>query len=181
MRFCGFLLTFIFCLTCVHAQRGDLAPGRPDRSANMDALPGFKNPPKGYGEVPFYWWLGDTLTRAHLTDHLDKLAIRGVSSLQVNYAHSDKGGKSWGLTFHSKPDIFTDEWSDLFGWFLKEAKKRGLTVRLSDYTLGVGQEKYVDNILKSHPELAGSELKMEKREVSGGPVKETLVHEPLSL
>ena len=147
----------------------------------MDALPGFRNPPKGYGEVPFYWWLGDTLTRAHLTDHLDKLAIRGVSSLQVNYAHSDKGGKSWGLTFHSKPDIFTDEWWDLFGWFLKEAKKRGLTVSLSDYTLGVGQEKYVDDILKSHPELAGSELKMEKREVSGGPVKETLVHEPLSL
>jgi hypothetical protein len=105
------------------AQGQALQPGHPDRSATMDALPGFKNPPKGYGEVPFYWWLGDTLTRAHLTDHLDKLAIRGVSSLQVNYAHSDRGGKSWGLTFKSKPAIFTDEWWKLFSWFMGEAKK----------------------------------------------------------
>lgn len=181
MRFCGFLLTFIFCLTCVHAQRGDLVPGRPDRSANMDALPGFKNPPKGYGEVPFYWWLGDTLTRAHLLDHLDKLAIKGVSSLQVNYAHTDKGGKSYGLTIHSKPNIFTDEWWQLFGWFMKEAKKRGLTVSLSDYTLGVGQEKCVDEVLKMHPELLGSELRMEKKEVSEGQVEWRLSHKPLSL
>ncbi len=28
----------------------------------------------------------------------------------------------------------------MFGWFMREAKKRGMTVSLSDYTLGVGQE-----------------------------------------
>jgi len=33
--------------------------GFPDRSPDLNVLPGFKNPPKGYGEVSFYWWIGD--------------------------------------------------------------------------------------------------------------------------
>lgn len=36
------------------------AIGYPDRSAEFDALPGFRNPPPGYGEVPFWWWTGRT-------------------------------------------------------------------------------------------------------------------------
>jgi hypothetical protein len=147
----------------------------------LDALPGFRNPPRGYGEVPFYWWLGDTLTRAHITDHLNKLAMHGVTSLQVNYAHSDKGGITYGLTFHSKPAIFTDEWWKLFGWFMGEAKKRGITVSLSDYTLGVGQGMIVDKVLKAHPELKGSVLAAEQKETSGEQVSWTLSHEPLSI
>jgi hypothetical protein len=176
-----FMLVYMLCTMSVGAQRTDLKLGYPDRSENMDALPGFKNPPKGYGEVPFYWWIGDTLTKAHLTDHLNKLAIKGVSSLQINYCHTDKGGKSWGLTFPSKPAIFSDEWWKLFGWFMKEAKARGITVSLSDYTLGVGQEKCVDNVLKAHPELNGFELKMEKKATQGGKIEWTLSQEPLSL
>jgi hypothetical protein len=175
------LFLIVSCVMSIHAQQVDLRPGHPDRSATMDALPGFKNPPKGYGEVPFYWWVGDTLTKAHLIDHLNKLAIKGVSSLQVNYCHTDKGGKTWGLTFPSKPAAFTDEWWQLFGWFMKEAKNRGITVSLSDYTLGVGQEKCVDEVLKAHPELNGFELKMEKEVVQGGKVVWKFSHEPLAL
>ena len=110
--------------------------GRPSRDPELDVLPGFRNPPAGYGEVPFYWWMGDTLTREHLRDHLDLLKDHGISSLQVNYAHSDKGGKLWGLTYKSHPEIFSEEWWELFGWFMREARKRGMTVSLSDYTLG---------------------------------------------
>ena len=136
--------------------------GHPDRTVTSDIYALFKNPPKGYGEVPFYWWLGDTLTREHLSDHLDMLQGKSISSLQVNYAHSDKGGKAWGLTYRSQPDLFTEEWWELFGWFLKEAKKRGMTVSLSDYTLGVGQEKFVDEALAEHPEIEGAELRFTK-------------------
>lgn len=146
-------------------QRAKCTDGRPVRSEKMDVLPGFKSPPKGYGEVPFYWWMGDTLTKEHLIGHLDILKKKKISSLQVNYAHSDKGGPSWGLTFKSKPEIFTEEWWKLFGWFMKEAKKRGMTVSLSDYTLGVGQGQYVDAILKDYPELSGAELMFDKRNV----------------
>jgi hypothetical protein len=38
-----------------------------------------------------------------LTWHLDQLAHKGVSALQVNYAHSDKWGRSYGQTCASDP------------------------------------------------------------------------------
>jgi hypothetical protein len=47
------------------------AVGYPSRDANLDALPGFRNPPPGYGEVSFYWWQGDPLTRERLRWQLD--------------------------------------------------------------------------------------------------------------
>ena len=161
-------LVFVLVLCCHMAVTPSSAQvGYPDRDSRQDALPGFRSPPAGYGEVPFYWWMGDTLTREHLTAHLDLLKGRGISSLQVNYAHSDKGGKLWGLTYKSKPEIFTDEWWELFGWFMREARKRGMTVSLSDYTLGVGQEQYVDHILADHPEVTGSELRFLKQRAQG--------------
>lgn len=145
----------------IAAQTRQLSPGHPDRTAKTDLEKGFATPPKGYGEVPFYWWMGDTLTKEHLTYHLDQMAAKKVTSLQVNYAHSDKGGVSYGLTFPSKPALFTEEWWDLFGWFMEEAKKRNMTVSLSDYTLGVGQGSYVDDALNENPGLTGAELKFE--------------------
>ena len=145
----------------IAAQTRQLSPGHPDRTAKTDLKKGFATPPKGYGEVPFYWWMGDTLTKEHLTYHLDQMAAKKVTSLQVNYAHSDKGGVSYGLTFPSKPALFTEEWWDLFGWFMEEAKKRNMTVSLSDYTLGVGQGSYVDDALNENPGLTGAELKFE--------------------
>jgi len=75
------------------------AIGFPSREADLDALPGFHTPPAGYGEVAFYWWMGDPLTRRRLRWQLDRLAGMGVMGLQVNYAHSDSGGLSWGLTY----------------------------------------------------------------------------------
>ncbi len=157
------LLTIVLFSGCTH-QTNTSHPGYPSRETSFDVLPGFKNPPAGYGEVPFYWWMGDTLTKEHLTWHLDLLQKRGVSSLQVNYAHSDKGGRSYGLTFKSKPELFSEEWWELFGWFMKEAKKRNMTVSLSDYTLGVGQNSYVDEALREHPEVTGYELHFDSRE-----------------
>jgi hypothetical protein len=52
--------------------------GFPSRAADLDALPGFKTPPPGYGEVPFYWWLGDPLTKERLSWQLDQLdSVKG--------------------------------------------------------------------------------------------------------
>lgn len=31
------------------------ALGYPSRSPDLDVLEGFRNPPNGYGEVPFFW------------------------------------------------------------------------------------------------------------------------------
>jgi hypothetical protein len=157
-----------------------LPPGYPDRSPGLDAYPGFRNPPAGYGQVSFYWWLGDTLTRERITWQLDQLAGKSITGLQVNYAHSDEGGNIWGLTYASKPQLFTDAWWDLFAWFLQESKKRGMSVSLSDYTLGIaGQGWFVDEMLRENPELYGSRL--QSRILDIGPGLDTLIDVPDTL
>ena len=144
-----------------------LPPGYPDRSPDMDILQGFKNPPKGYGEVSFYWWQGDTLTRERMTWQLDQLKNKGVTSLQINYSHLDEGGISYGLSRPSKPAIFTPEWWDLLRWFASESHKRGMTISLSDYTLGIGQGFAMDEAIEENPDLIGSMLKNLSKNLSG--------------
>lgn len=144
------------------------AIGFPSRAADFDALPGFRNPPPGYGDVAFFWWVGDPLTKERLTWELNQLAGKGVMGLQINYAHSDKGGRSYGLTYPSHPPLFSAEWWDLVHWFVKEARKRGMAVSLSDYTLGFGQGWYIDEILKEDPSLNGATLAHAVRAHGGG-------------
>lgn len=141
------------------AAQTSLPTGYPDRTPSHDVLSGFINPPHGYGEVPFYWWQGDTLTRERLLWQLDQLKDKGIPSLQINYSHQDAGGISYGLSNPSKPALFTDAWWKLFKWFAAEAQKRGMTVSLSDYTLGIGQGYAMDEAIKQNPELNGSMLK----------------------
>jgi hypothetical protein len=138
------------------------AVGQADRSINLDVLPGFQKPPPGFGNVPFYWWLGDPLTKERLSWQLDQLEKSGgVSGLQINYAHSDRGGPSWGLTYPSDPALFSEAWWDLCGWFVKQVKKRGMGgIALSDYTLGIGQGWYLDEILKEHTDSYGATVGM---------------------
>ena len=126
----------------------------------------FETPPPGYGEVAFYWWLGDPLTRERLAWQMDRVCVPGVSGLQINYAHSDEGGKSYGLTYVSDPPLMSEAWWELFDWFLGEAKRRGVTVSLSDYTLGVGQGFYMDEVLAANPDCIGATLASETMLVS---------------
>ena len=169
------LFAFVVCSSVCSVEAGEptipgtVHTGYPERGATLDVLPGFKRPPSGYGEVAFYWWLGDTLTRERLTWQMDQLAGRGVTGLQVNYAHSDSGGFSYGRTYPSQPRLFSDEWWELFRWFLGEAKKRGMSVSLSDYTLGrAGQGWYVDEILKQDSTLSGTKLSSLTFDTTGG-------------
>ncbi len=132
--------------------------GFADRSPNLDALPGFRQPPEGYGVVPFFWWLGDPLTRERLEWILRQMDGLGISGYQINYAHSDRGGRSYGLTYPSEPALFSEPWWDLAGWFLRAARRQGASISLSDYTLGFGQGWCVDELLREHPELTGYKL-----------------------
>ena len=52
-----FILTLCALSQLLSAQVKQLLPGHPDRSAKIDLKSGFTTPPKGYGEVPFYWWM----------------------------------------------------------------------------------------------------------------------------
>jgi len=163
------ILFILLSLSISSAQkRSELPVGFPDRSSKLDVLPGFVHPPEGYGEVPFYWWLGDTLTIERITSQLDQLKDKGITGLQINYCHSDKGGLQWGLTYPSQPALFSKDWWTLFQQFMKEAKKRNMSVSLSDYTLGAaGQGWFVDEMLHENPGLYGSKLESKQFEVSG--------------
>jgi len=108
------------------------ASGYPRRDANLDALPGFRNPPPGYGEVPFWWWTGDPLEEERLIWQLDQLHHKGISGVQVNYAHEDSSG--WP-TYAAQPPIFSDPWWRIWGRIADECRKRGMGIGLSTYTL----------------------------------------------
>jgi len=84
-----------------------LPPGYPGRSSDIDVLPGFKDPPPGYGEVPFWWWTGDTLNTERLAEQVRELHTKGISGVQVNYSHYDTPG--W-LTEQDDPPIFSEKW-----------------------------------------------------------------------
>ena len=162
------LQVILFLLTTLQTMAQTKLPaGYPDRNSSFDVLPGFINPPKGYGEVPFYWWQDDTLTHERLLWQLDQLKDKNISSLQINYSHLDYGGLTYGLSRPGKPALFTDEWWNLFKWFSSEAGKRDMTVSLSDYTLGIGQGFSMDEAIKNNPDLNGSELKSFTKILSG--------------
>ena len=171
-------LAMFFSVTGQNVQK--LPAGFPDRSPNLDVLPGFRHPPKGYGEVSFYWWIGDTLTQDRILWQLDQLKDKGITGLQINYCHTDKGGASYGLTYPSQPALFSEKWWQLFQWFLKEAKKRDMSVSLSDYTLGAaGQGWFVDEMLKENPQLNGSKLLAKQVEAEGNQDFKNMVPENL--
>jgi alpha-L-rhamnosidase/Glycosyl hydrolases family 2, sugar binding domain len=131
--------------------------GFPDRSPELDVLPGFRNPPKGYGEVPFYWWTGgEKLTKERLMWHLEKLHEAGVQGLNINYAHSHSRidvelNKGWqgvfGITLPSDPPIFSDEWWELWDWFASECAKRDMGIGVDDFCLCFpGNREWPDKI-----------------------------------
>lgn len=136
------------------------AVGQAVRTADLDVSPGFQKPPDGFGVVPFFWWLGDPLTKERLGWELEQMKGMGIAGYQINYAHTDKGGQSYGLTIPSAPALFSPEWWKLTGWFMKEAQKQGAGISLSDYTLGIGQGWCVDEILREHPEVNGMVLRL---------------------
>jgi len=148
-------------------QSPKLPVGFPDRSSDLDVLPGFIIPPSGYGEVSFYWWVGDTLSQDRILWQLDQLKNKSITGLQINYCHTDKGGNVYGLPYASQPALFSDKWWKLFQWFLPEVKKLNMSTSLSDYTLGAaGQGYYIDEILKENPELNGSRLESKQFDVN---------------
>ncbi len=138
-----------------HAQ-SQRFKGYPVQNTDLDVLPGFINPPKGYGNVPFYWWNGDTLKKERLGEQLDILAASATDGFAVSYIHTDphvdkaenkEGHGLFGMTEPGRPLVFSDEWWNIWNWFSGECGRRGLGVGLDDYTVGwVGNGFYPDEL-----------------------------------
>lgn len=118
------------------------AVGLPSRSLDLDARPGFQNPPAGYGEVPFWWWTGDKLDPERLVWQIAQLHQKGISGVQVNYAHEDSPG--WP-TYAADPPIFSDPWWRVWRTVAEACGQRGMGIGLSTYTLDWTQ---ADNLFR---------------------------------
>jgi len=137
------------------------APGFPSRDANLDVLPGFQTPPAGYGEVTFWWWTGQALDKDRLLWQIEELHKKGITGMQVNYAHQDTPG--WP-TYPAQPELFTDPWWDVWKFVAAECKKRGMGIGLSGYTIDwPNGQSLISRTIYSDPEIQGREIKVESK------------------
>ncbi len=143
--------------------------GYPARDAHLDLLQGFINPPEGYGNVPFYWWNGDTLKKERLKEQLDILAASATDGFAVSYIHThpqidtleNKGGYGlYGMTEPGAPKVFSDEWWEIWNWFSGECGKKGMGVGLDDYTVGWPGNGFYPDELDSLPAFQGYQGKL---------------------
>jgi len=163
------LLGFSFNMNA--AELGISAPsgaaGYPSRAADLDALPGFQNPPAGYGEVPFWWWTGDDLNEDRLLWQVRELHDKGISGVQVNYSHTDSPG--WPSDAQ-EPAIFSDDWWKLYARVSEECGKLGMGIGLSTYTLDWdnGGENLFKKLFYDKPEFNAIELTSNQHTIKAG-------------
>lgn len=134
--------------------------GLPSRDPNLDVLPGFQTPPPGYGEIPYWWWTGDSLDTDRLVGQLDALHKKGISGVQVNYSHHDTTG--W-LTDQDDPPVFTEAWWTVYQKVAQACAKRNMGIGLSTYTLDWprGATNLFYSLFYSKPELNAIQLEKE--------------------
>lgn len=165
--------------TPVPAPAGAL--GYPSRAPDLDALPGFRTPPPGYGQVPFWWWTGDPIDRDRLLWQIEELHRKGISGVQVNYAHEDTPG--WP-TYPAEPPIFSDAWWDVWKFVAGECGKRDMGIGLSGYTLDwPNGRSLVSRTIYSDSAITGRELKLLSRTPApkGKPLTLTLPPQTVSV
>jgi len=132
-----------------------LGVGFPRPDAEKTLRSDFQTPPRGYNDVPFWWWSGEKLDKQRLLEQIETLHAAGVSGMQVNYSHTRIQMKS----FESEPPIFSDEWWDIFNFVAEECAKRGMGVGLSGYTLDwAGQENLFKKLGINAPDTCARHL-----------------------
>ena len=136
------LLTILQQPVAGQLQKGK---GYPKKAYESDLLQHFAAPPGGYGNVPFYWWNGDSLRKERLQEQLDILSSSAVDGFAVSYIHTSPridtlenrdGYGLYGMTEPGVPHVFSDKWWEVWNWFSGEAGRRGLGAGLDDYTVG---------------------------------------------
>ena len=149
------LVFFWLLAAAVGAMAG--GTGLPSRDPQLDVLPGFKSPPPGYGEVPYWWWTGDSLDTGRLIAELDELHKKGISGVQVNYSHHDTPG--W-LTDQDEPPVFSEAWWTVYEKVAQACADRNMGIGLSTYTLDWprGATNLFFNLFYSKPELNAIQL-----------------------
>lgn len=144
--------------------------GYPIKNSDLDLLSGFTTPPKGYGNVPFYWWNGDTLKKERLKEQLEILASSATDGFAISYIHTspridtleNKNGYGlFGMTEPGVPKVYSDEWWEIWNWFSAECARRGLGAGVDDYTMGWPGNRFYPDELDTMSVFQGYQGKLE--------------------
>ena len=117
----------------------------------------FADPPAGYGDVPFFWWNGDTLDVERLKEEIDILSQAPVDGFSVSYNHTDpktdieansNGYGLYGHTEEGNPKVFSQKWWDIWDQVSAYSAQKGMGIGLDDYVVAwPGNGQYVDEVL----------------------------------
>jgi len=150
--------------------------GYPSRTGAIDIRAGFQNPPKGYGNVPFYWWTGDSLKLERLTAQLEILSDASTDGLCVSYNHTHAevdtalnadGHGPCGRVQSGAPYVMKDaEWWRIWNDFSAICAEKGVGLGMDDYVVAWPRNKeFVDDVL-ALPEIKNHQGRL-KRTVIG--------------
>lgn len=143
----------------LNEQVGKPLIGYPVPMADHALKKAFRTPPRGYGNVPFYWWTGDRLTKERLSYQLNLLKDAHTEGFAVSYSHthpqvdkaSDEGFGGFGRTDAGTPPVFSPEWQEIWNWFSEECAKHGIGAGLDDYTFAWPGNGYYPDVVKNLP------------------------------
>lgn len=155
-----FIICNILSMLCVGLYSQSLKyQGYPSSNGNIDIRSNFVNPPKGYGNVPFYWWNGDSLNYERLMDQLSVLSEASIDGLSVSYIHTHpevdielnaQGYGSFGRADAGIPEFYTEKWWKLWNRFSGECVKKNIGLGVDDYVVGWAKNGfYVDEVLSA--------------------------------
>lgn len=136
-------------------------------SAELDR---FRDPPANeYGNVPFWWWDGDRLSKERITDQLETLKERGVEAVcfEQKFPHGPPQGP--------QAPYFTEEWWEYMEHAVAECDRLGMSLWIHDLTYHHSPpswkrywQSYVEDEIDEHPEFQGHVLDRTGRDVAPG-------------
>ena len=163
--------------------------GYPSAEGAIDIKQYFADPPKGYGNVPFYWWTGDSLNIERLKYELDIMAEAPTDGFSVSYNHTDyktdleanaSGFGSCGVPDPGCPYAFSEGWWKIWNEFSALCAEKGIGLGMDDYVfMWPGNKCQMDEVFSS-AEMAGYQGRLVRRTLpKDAPLPEnTLVSEP---
>lgn len=159
---------------CAQSQAYKGWPGHDDIS---DLKECFANPPKGYGNVPFYWWTGDSLNIDRLTEQLEILSDASTDGLCVSYNHTHAdvdtvlnaaGHGPCGRVSGGEPRVLSPEWRKIWNEFSRKCAEKGIGLGMDDYVIAWPKNgEFIDSIL-SEPAIKAYQGALKKIRVADG-------------
>ena len=156
---CSFAFLSICLFFSINAgAQGQAYKGWPGHDDISDLKGCFANPPKGYGNVPFYWWTGDPLDMERLTEQLEILSDSATDGLCVSYNHTmatvdvemnANGHGNCGVVSPGEPRVMnSEEWWDIWNRFSAKCAEKGIGVGMDDYVLAWPRNgEHMDSVL----------------------------------